>query len=76
MKNYTEILIYIQHQLQKYKYSLSPEIYLLKQEAYQDIINYINTNFLAPEITSLGEYQVDYSCPDRVSFIESIEKNI
>lgn len=58
--------------------NLSTQDASLKKEAYQSIIDYILNKYKNTfvELANHDTYEVDYNCPDRRSFIESVEKSI
>ena len=58
--------------------SLTTRDYALKKEAYQSVINYILNKYKNTfvELAKHDTYEVDYNCPDRKSFIESVEKSV
>lgn len=56
--------------------NISSQEYILIKNTYLTIVDFVKENELQPlQLKENDEYEVDYSCPDRNSFIETVERS-
>ena len=76
---HTNIIAFINRKLEEAmgNPNISSQEYILIKKTYLTIVDFVNENRLQPlQVKEYDEYEVDYSCPDRNSFIETVEKSV
>ena len=57
--------------------SFTSKEYLLIKSAYLAVVNFVNEQETTlTQLSESVEYEVDYSCPARNGFIETVEKSV
>ena len=76
---HTNIIAFINKKLEEAmgNPNISSQEYILIKKTYITIVNFIKENELQPlQLKEHDSYEVDYSCPDRNSFIETVERSL
>ena len=75
---HTNIIAFINRKLEEAmgNPNISSQEYILIKKTYITIVDFIKENELQPlQLKKNDEYEVDYNCPDRNSFIETVERS-
>lgn len=71
MDHYAKILTWAESQLQYSAEDISTEKNIIKREIYTELIDYLKKH----QYIESTNYSVDYSCPERNGFIDSMENS-
>ena len=76
---HTNIIAFINKKLEEAigNPNITSQEYILIKNTYLTIVDLIKENELQPlQLKKNDEYEVDYNCPDRNSFIETVERSL